>query len=329
MKYQILEEICCIEKNNGEVFKVNKIKWRNAFKYDIRIWRYDLPMQGITLSRSELKDLCEGLLAEQGEYNPDDNTLKKEMASVNLKEVLKNHPECFSSSSKIRAILRDCFPGQNLEINILCNIYDVGLSKIIQKTKELDKAEVQRLLNLIENEYGMKNSYGLWGIKTWAEAYGVKCDIEISDICNDTANGPLKNKNKKALPIAKKENNYSKDDDIINNNDIQVTYKGLCKKYQTISSIDFVFYIKNKTPLDMVVEMRDAEINDYRVKTIGKLFLKANSQTISSDMHLKDDDLSLIGIKQIKDIKKLKVDFIYVINGKIERKELMLVPQEV
>ncbi len=96
-----------------------------------------------------------------------------------------------------------------------------------------------------------------------------------------------------------------------------------------IPSIDFVFYIKNKTPFDMVVEMRDAEINDYRVRTIGKLFLKANSQTISSDMHLKDDDLSLIGIKQIKDIKKLKVDFIYVINGKIERKELMLEPQEV
>lgn len=61
LKYEIIDNIFSIEKGN-QTIQLNKMKWgNNAEKYDLRVWKEDKPLKGITLTDEELMELCQAM----------------------------------------------------------------------------------------------------------------------------------------------------------------------------------------------------------------------------------------------------------------------------
>ncbi len=65
MKYEIIETLYRAEKNNGECFVLNKIAWDDGYKYDLRVWQDNTPMQGIVFDDVELNDFFEQIWSKR------------------------------------------------------------------------------------------------------------------------------------------------------------------------------------------------------------------------------------------------------------------------
>ena len=329
MKYVVLDEIYNLEKNNGETFKVNKIKWRNTSKYDMRIWREDTPMQGITLSGEELSEFCKKLLTYQGvssisNFSENDFAVSGELSDIDLGAMLSEHPECLRSSSKFRAMLKDYFPGKDREVNILWNLFDCGIDKTISKLQRVEASDIQKYLNTIENSFGVKSVYTLWGIKTWADAYNIPCDsAKIKKQINTTPNPSKKQQNIPPKPKSNA-NIYCVNDDLVNDGDIQITYKGLINIYHGCYSPEFALYVKNKTRMTAYIGVEFLEINDFRVRTRGEVSLASGMQAVSKDINTYLDDCKMLGIKNVKDIKTIKMKLLYKTQGTLKSKIINL-----
>lgn len=333
MKYVVLDEIYNLEKNNGETFKVNKIKWRNTSKYDMRIWREDTPMQGITLSGEELSEFCKNLLTYQGvssisNFSENDFAVSGELSDIDLGAMLSEHPECLRSSSKFRAMLKDYFPGKDREVNILWNLFDCGIDKTISKLQRVEASDIQKYLNTIENSFGVKSVYTLWGIKTWADAYNIPCDsAKIKKQINTMPNPSKKQQNTPPKPKSNA-NIYCVNDDLVNDGDIQITYKGLLKGYPGSYCPKFVLYLKNKTRETAYVAVENLEINDFRVRTYGEISLAAGMQAISKDISTQLDDIKMLGISSANSIKTIKMTLLYKTHGILKSKVLNIEAKE-
>lgn len=331
MKYEVIEELYRLTKNNGETFRINKIKWQNSEKYDVRIWRDDTPMLGIVLSSDELVQLCRKILLNQGvtnvfEPDEDDFLINKEMSEFGLWWIISDHPECLDSSRKLRSVLKDYIPEYKREINILCNLFDLGIADFMSKVSVLNISDVNRFSKLAENEFGLKMYYSLWGIKMWADAYDVNYDHELFD--NDSHHYKVE-KHDTSNFFGDKSNLYCVDDDLFNNYNILITYKGLKNESSgTMFWAGFVLYVKNYTDLPARVEMSDIEINGFQVRNSGYIDVSPKMQTISGNILTNIDDMKMLGIKTCQDIKKIKLTVKYTINRNADSKTVMLEAKE-
>ncbi len=87
VKYEIIRDVATINDNGIESLELKYIKWgNNTPKYDLRKWKDETPLKGVTLSDEEAKILCEVLLSEfEIKGNPNGG-------NVPLNEVELPHP---------------------------------------------------------------------------------------------------------------------------------------------------------------------------------------------------------------------------------------------
>lgn len=101
---------------------------------------------------------------------------KKLLKEIDLAEIIKNE-NCLESSMKLRETLRERYPEYRKEINLLVNVYEAGILEQIREVKTAPgTTAVNRLAEILEEEYGLERSNALWAIKTWAMAYGTDFD---------------------------------------------------------------------------------------------------------------------------------------------------------
>lgn len=96
------------------------------------------------------------------------------MAMIDLKDVLTKYPECLDSSIRLRAILRDLYPGQNYggEIFLIVAVYDEKIVGEIQQN-ELDNSFVSRIADKLVAAYAANRDKAEAVVALWCEAYGV------------------------------------------------------------------------------------------------------------------------------------------------------------
>lgn len=92
---------------------------------------------------------------------------------MNLNVILKKYPQCLESRAKLSAILRDLYPSERREINIVLDIYECGIADKIKHLKSIDALKVQAFCHQLEVEYALPAQYALRGIALWLEAYSV------------------------------------------------------------------------------------------------------------------------------------------------------------
>ena len=94
---------------------------------------------------------------------------------IDLSQIVLEHAKCLESSAKFRAILCDLYPKQKKEVNLLVNAHEQEIWKEIKDKSELSSLEVGRFVTLLEDVYGIKQSYCIWAVETWAKAYNAHC----------------------------------------------------------------------------------------------------------------------------------------------------------
>lgn len=96
---------------------------------------------------------------------------------IDLKTVLREHPDCISSRTLFRSVLMDIYPNEKRKVNILTSMLECGIVQKIKNRKILNNNEVQAILGQLENEYGTAAIYASNGIKIWADAFGVSVQV--------------------------------------------------------------------------------------------------------------------------------------------------------
>lgn len=92
---------------------------------------------------------------------------------MNLRIILDQYPQCLESRAKLSAILRDLYPNERREINIVLDIYECGIADKIKQLKNIDALQVQAFCRQLEVEYALPAQYALRGLALWLEAYNV------------------------------------------------------------------------------------------------------------------------------------------------------------
>lgn len=92
---------------------------------------------------------------------------------MNLRIILNQYPQCLESRAKLSAILRDLYPSERRQINIVLDIYECGIADKIKQLKSIDALQVQAFCRQLEVEYALPAQYALRGIALWLEAYSV------------------------------------------------------------------------------------------------------------------------------------------------------------
>ena len=75
--------------------------------------------------------------------------------------------------AKLSAILRDLYPSERRQINIVLDIYECGIADKIKQLKSIDALQVQAFCRQLEVEYALPAQYALRGLALWLEAYNV------------------------------------------------------------------------------------------------------------------------------------------------------------
>lgn len=101
---------------------------------------------------------------------------KNGLREMNLSELIKESEKYMGSSTKLREALRERYPDQRKEINMLMNVYEAGILEQIKGINNPSGVEMNRFAEMLEEEYGLEKSNSVWAVKTWARAYGIDFD---------------------------------------------------------------------------------------------------------------------------------------------------------
>ena len=86
---------------------------------------------------------------------------------MNLRIILDQYPQCLESRAKLSAILRDLYPSERRQINIVLDIYECGIADKIKQLKSIDALQVQAFCRQLEVEYALPAQYALRGLALW------------------------------------------------------------------------------------------------------------------------------------------------------------------
>lgn len=92
---------------------------------------------------------------------------------IDLKTILKLHPNCLSSRASFKSILMDTYPDEKRTVNILTIIFECGIVQKIKSKPVVEDNDFQAMLLQLENDYGIVPKYSSESIKIWADAFGV------------------------------------------------------------------------------------------------------------------------------------------------------------
>lgn len=105
------------------------------------------------------------------------------MGNVNLREIIRQYPNCTENRAKLRATLRDCYPQaeHRREINVILAVYESGILSKLRGKDSLTPFESSALCTQIENDYGVSAEYAVEGLIAWGDAWGVKISVAIPE----------------------------------------------------------------------------------------------------------------------------------------------------
>jgi len=92
---------------------------------------------------------------------------------IDLKSILKQHPNCLNSRAAFKSVLMDTYPDEKRTVNILTIMFECGIVQKIKSKAVLEDSDFQALLIQLENEYGIVAKYSGDSIRIWATALNV------------------------------------------------------------------------------------------------------------------------------------------------------------
>lgn len=98
-----------------------------------------------------------------------------ETMRTTLSAALQGRAELLADRHRVSGLLKDLFPERRREVNILLQIYDLGIVDELQRQKEINQLFVQRFTGRIVNEYGTAESLAESMVLLWCICFGCDC----------------------------------------------------------------------------------------------------------------------------------------------------------
>ena len=98
--------------------------------------------------------------------------------------MLTRHQASMDDRKKFTALVKDLFPDQAKNVNLLLMAYNMGIAQDIQKANLLNNTFAFRYVKQLMDDYGISRVNADWIVSVWCSCYGNKvlgkaCDISV------------------------------------------------------------------------------------------------------------------------------------------------------
>lgn len=107
------------------------------------------------------------------------------MFEESFADMLRQYPNAVAEKKKFFGLMKDFFPGQQMQVNLINTTFDLGIADELMKTSQITNAFAFRFVKRLVDEYGVNRINADWAVSVWCVCYGKQllhkpCDIEIS-----------------------------------------------------------------------------------------------------------------------------------------------------
>ena len=98
--------------------------------------------------------------------------------------MLRQHQASLDDRKKFTALVKDLFPDQAKNVNLLLMAYNMGIAQDIQNASHINNTFAFRYVKQLMDDFGMSRVNADWIVSVWCSCYGGKvlgkvCDISI------------------------------------------------------------------------------------------------------------------------------------------------------
>ena len=93
---------------------------------------------------------------------------------IDVKCVLLQNPEWLKDVSKLRSALKDFYPDNRREINVIINALECGIPEMLSNKSQISDIDRNKYVSLLINEYGIQTDIALEAVMAWAHVYDIK-----------------------------------------------------------------------------------------------------------------------------------------------------------
>lgn len=98
--------------------------------------------------------------------------------------MLRQHQASLDDRKKFTALVKDLFPDQAKNVNLLLMAYNMGIAQDIQSVSHINNTFAFRYVKQLMDDFGMSRVNADWIVSVWCSCYGGKvlgkaCDISI------------------------------------------------------------------------------------------------------------------------------------------------------
>ena len=107
------------------------------------------------------------------------------MFEDDFSKMLRDYPEAVADTKVFAGLMKDLFPGQQMQINLINTTYALGIAGEIADAAHINNAFAFRFVKRLVDEYGVSRLNADWAVSVWCVCYGQRllhkpCDIQIS-----------------------------------------------------------------------------------------------------------------------------------------------------
>ena len=98
--------------------------------------------------------------------------------------MLRKHEESLNDKKRFTALVKDLFPDQAKNVNLLLMAYNMGIAQDIQNTSRINNTFAFRYVKQLMDDFGMSRVNADWIVSVWCVCYGNKvlgrtCEIGL------------------------------------------------------------------------------------------------------------------------------------------------------
>lgn len=98
--------------------------------------------------------------------------------------MLRKHEESLNDKKRFTALVKDLFPDQAKNVNLLLMAYNMGIAQDIQNTSRINNTFAFRYVKQLMDDFGMSRVNADWIVSVWCVCYGNKvlgrtCEITL------------------------------------------------------------------------------------------------------------------------------------------------------
>lgn len=114
------------------------------------------------------------------------------MFEDNFIEMLQKYPDAVKDKKVFVGLLKDYFPEQQMQVNLINNLFAMGIAEDIQNAAFINNAFAFRFVKALMDNHGVSRINADWAASVWCVCYGQKilhkqCDIKLGAMKPGTA----------------------------------------------------------------------------------------------------------------------------------------------